>query len=119
MRQINFVVFFVLALALVLFSIQNSDPVIIHVIRGIDVEAPLCVDLLVAMGTGAVLAWVLSVWFKIQSFFGPEKKIAQREVHIQKLEKEVERYRFELEQQPKLMASQDSSESDPDKVFAS
>lgn len=40
MRQVNFVVIFVICLALVLFAIENTEPVIIHIVRGLDVEAP-------------------------------------------------------------------------------
>jgi uncharacterized integral membrane protein len=50
MRQINFVVIFVIALALVIFGIENTEPVIIHIAKGLDVEAPLCVELIIAMG---------------------------------------------------------------------
>lgn len=105
MRQINFVVIFVISLALVLFGIENTDPVVIHIVQGVDLEAPLCVELIVAMGIGAVLAWVFSVWVQVQGFLGSGKQIEQRELRIQELEQDVERYRVELEQQPMLPAS--------------
>nr|WP_227517512.1 LapA family protein [Thermostichus lividus] len=54
MRQLNFVMIFVIGLALVLFSIQNTDPVSIKIIEGKVIQAPLCVELIVAMGIGAV-----------------------------------------------------------------
>lgn len=110
MRQVNFVVIFVIALALVLFGIENTDPAVIHIVRGIDIEAPLCIELIMAMGIGAVLAWVFSVWVQLQGLLGMGKQIEQREVRIQELEQDVERYRVELEEQkPLLPASKDGA----------
>ncbi len=107
MRQVNFVVIFVISLALVLFGIENTDPTVIHIVQGIDVEAPLCVELIVAMGIGAVLAWVFSVWVQVQGYFGGRQQVEQRELRIQELERDVERYRVELEEQkPMLPASE-------------
>lgn len=102
MRQVNFVVIFVICLALVLFGIENTDPTVIHVVQGVDLVFPLCVELIVAMGIGAVLAWVFSVWVQLQSFVNTEQPIAQQQIRIQELEQDVERYRVELEEQ-KLM----------------
>ena len=119
MRQINFVVIFVISLALVLFGIENTDPVVIHVVQGVDLEAPLCVELIVAMGVGAVLAWVFSVWVQVQGFLGSGKQIEQRELRIQELEQDVERYRVELEQQPMLPASKNGdNDSESSEAFA-
>lgn len=106
MRQVNFVVIFVISLALVLFGIENTDPSVIHIVQGIDVEAPLCIELIVAMGIGAVLAWVFSVWVQVQGYFDSGKQIQRQELRIQELERDVERYQVELEeQQPMLPAS--------------
>ncbi|TVQ08418.1 MAG: LapA family protein [Leptolyngbya sp. DLM2.Bin27] len=103
MRQINFVVIFVIALALVLFGIENTEPVIIHLAPGVDVEAPLCVELIVAMGIGAVFAWVFSVWAQVQGYVTFGKQMEQREVRIQQLEQDVQRYQVELEEQSLLL----------------
>lgn len=121
MRQINFVLIFVIALALVLFGIANTEPAVIHVVNGIDIEAPLCVELIVAMGAGAVLAWVFSVWAQIQNFFSTGKQVRQQEVRIQELEQNMERYRTELEEQkPLLPASEETGGDAPTGgVFAS
>jgi hypothetical protein len=120
MRQINFVVIFVISLALVLFGIENTDPSVIHIVQGVDVEAPLCVELIVAMGIGAALAWVFSVWVQVQGYLGMGKQIENREVRIQELERDVERYRVELEdQQPMLPASKNTgSEAESNEAFA-
>ncbi|MGD1943570.1 MAG: lipopolysaccharide assembly protein LapA domain-containing protein [Leptolyngbyaceae cyanobacterium] len=120
MRQINFVVIFVISLALVLFGIENTDPTTIHIVQGIDLEAPLCVELIVSMGIGAVLAWVFSVWVQVQGYLGPGKQMEQSEVRIQELERDVERYRVELEeQQPMLPASANTDgDSESNEAFA-
>ncbi|MEB3291161.1 MAG: LapA family protein [Leptolyngbya sp.] len=103
MKQINFVVIFVIALALVLFGIENTEPVLIHIARGLDVEAPLCIELMMAMGIGAVLAWVFSVWAQVQGYLAVNPQVKQRELRIQELEQDVERYRVELEEQGLLL----------------
>ncbi|MEL6130922.1 MAG: LapA family protein [Cyanobacteria bacterium J06636_28] len=106
MRQINFVVIFVICLALVLFGIENTAPATIHVVRGIDIEAPLCIELMISLGVGAVLAWVFSVWVQVQGYFNVNPQVQQREMKIQQLEEDVERYRVELEDlQPMLPGS--------------
>jgi uncharacterized integral membrane protein len=119
MRQVNFVVIFVICLALVLFGIENTEPVIIHIVRGLDVEAPLCVELIVAMGIGAVMAWVFSVWVQVQGHVSVGKQVEQRELRIQQLEEDVERYRVELEEQKLMLpASKNDSGSDTNQAFA-
>jgi len=109
MKQVNFVVIFVICLALVLFGIENTTPSVIHIVQGVDIEAPLSVELIIAAGIGATLAWVFSVWVQLQSYAqqNPEieqtdSEIQQRELRIQQLEEDVERYRVELEQLPML-----------------
>lgn len=120
MRQINFIVIFVISLALVLFGIENTEPAVIHVVQGIEIEAPLSVELIVAMGIGAVFAWVFSVWAQVQNYLTTKRQVHKREVRIQELEQDVERYRVELEQQPMLPASQKKEgDSDTSEAYAS
>ena len=102
MKQVNFVVIFVICLALVLFGIENTTPSVIHIVRGMDVEAPLSVELIIAAGVGATLAWVFSVWVQLQETVKKSPEIEQRELKIQQLEEDVERYKVELEQLPML-----------------
>jgi uncharacterized integral membrane protein len=118
MRQINFVVIFVIALALVLFGIENTEPVIIHIAPGVDVEAPLCVELIMAMGIGAVFAWVFSVWAQVQGYMSFGKEMQQREVRIQQLEQDVQRYQVELEEQSLMLPAAKIEESDSEEAFA-
>lgn len=120
MRQVNFVVIFVISLALVLFGIENTDPAPIHIVSGIEIEAPLCVELIVAMGIGAVLAWVFSVWVQVQGYVSVGKQMEQREIRIQELEQDVERYRVEIEEQkPMLPASKVAGEGDASEAYVS
>lgn len=103
MRQINFFIIFVICLALVLFGIENTEPVVIRIVRDLQVQAPLSVELLLAMGIGAVLAWVFSVWTQVQRMLEARKDLQQRDVRIQELERDIQRYKVELEEQQRLL----------------
>ena len=103
MRQVNFLIIFVICLALVLFAIENTEPSVIHVVRGVQLQAPLSVELIVAMGIGAVLAWVFSVWSQVQRTLDLSKEVRVRETRIQELEQDVERYRVEIQEQQRLL----------------
>lgn len=81
MRQLNFLLFFALCLALALFSIENTQPVAINIIPGLQTEAPLSIELLLAVGTGAILAWMFSLWDQLQRQIESWK--AQRELKLQ------------------------------------
>ncbi|NDJ15987.1 LapA family protein [Myxacorys almedinensis] len=112
MRQVNFLIIFVICLALVLFGIENTEPSIIHVVRGVQLQAPLSVELIVAMGIGAVLAWVFSVWSQIQRAIELGKEVTVRESRIQELEQDVERYRVELQEQQRLLPAAEEHAED-------
>lgn len=106
MRQINFVIIFVICLAVVLFSLENTEPANIQVIKGIQIQAPLSVELLLAMGVGAVLAWVFSVWTQLQRVLEIRKElqtVRQKEDRIEALEQDLERYKVELQEQQRLL----------------
>ncbi|NJL38190.1 MAG: DUF1049 domain-containing protein [Leptolyngbyaceae cyanobacterium RM2_2_4] len=120
MRQINFVIIFVICLALVLFGIENTEPAVIHIVEGIDLRAPLSVELLLAMGVGATLAWVFSVWTQIQRMLESGREIRQRDVRIEELEQDVQRYKVELEEQQRLLPASQSRTEDVEitEVFA-
>jgi uncharacterized integral membrane protein len=117
MKQVNFVVIFVICLALVLFGIENTTPSMIHIVNGVDVEAPLSVELIIASGIGATLAWVFSVWVQLQGYAQKNPEIQQRELRIQQLEEDVKRYKVELEQLPMLPQANISSDSDVEEAY--
>lgn len=105
MRQINFLIIFVFCLALVSFSLENTQTASIQIIDGLQVEAPLSVELIIAMGVGALLAWVFSTWMRFQRLLESRresKEIRQRDDRIQALEKDVERYKREIQEQLRL-----------------
>lgn len=110
MRQVNFVVIFVICLALVLFGIENTESVPIHIVKGIELQAPLSIELILAMGVGAVLAWVFSVWTRFQHLIETGRELRERESRIQQLEEDVERYKAEIEQQHLLPAAKPVTE---------
>ncbi len=108
MRQLNFVIIFVFSLALVLFGIENTEPSIIRVIPGVNIQAPLSVELILAMGIGAVLAWVFSVWNQLQRMLEVGRDLKERDERIEELQQDVQRYKVELEEQRLLPASQEA-----------
>lgn len=112
MRQLNFVMIFVIGLALVLFSIQNTDPVSITIIEGKTIQAPLCIELIVAMGIGAAFAWVFSVWVQLQHIFTIRVEMEARDEQIAHLEEDVERYKAALEEQRRLLPSVSSASAE-------
>jgi uncharacterized integral membrane protein len=111
MRQVNFVLIFVISLALVLFGIENTQPVTIKVFEGFAVSAPLSVELILAMGVGAVFAWVFSVWVQVQSTLENREVVEVREQQIEELQADIERYKAELEEQQRLLPSVSSGSS--------
>lgn len=112
MRQVNFVVIFVICLALVLFGIENTDPVLIRFFKDVQVQAPLSVELILAMGIGAVFAWVFSVWTQVQRMVDANPEIERQEARIQELEQDVERYKVELEEQQRLLPASKTDAED-------
>lgn len=119
MRQVNFVIIFVICLALVLFGIENTEPAVIRIVEGIQVQAPLSVELIMAMGIGAVLAWVFSVWTQLQRVLDNGKELRVRETRIQELEEDVERYKAEIQEQQRLLpAAQETAQDAEAEVFA-
>jgi uncharacterized integral membrane protein len=111
MRQINFLIVFATILALVLFSLENTEPVAIQIVEGVQVQAPLAIALILAMGLGAILAWLFSIWMRLQQLLESRRVVRQvrsKDQRIQELEQDVQRYKAELEEKqlPALSASQ-------------
>lgn len=106
MRQINFVMIFVISLALVLFGIENTELVRIRFIEGLELQAPLSIELIMAMGIGAVLAWVFSVWVQVQRLLLTQQEMRERDTRIEVLEQDIERYKAEVEEQRLLPSAE-------------
>ncbi len=105
MRLLNFLLMFLICLALVLFSLQNTELTTVKVIDGIELEAPLALELMVATGVGAAIAWLFSLWSRIQQMLLSRDKvrlIRQQEKRIQELEQGWEPY--QAKETPKLLS---------------
>ncbi|MGK7923176.1 MAG: lipopolysaccharide assembly LapA domain-containing protein [Trichodesmium sp.] len=114
MKPINFLLIFLVCLALVIFSLQNTQLTTIKLIEGVELEAPLSVELVIATGLGATLAWLFNLWSRMQNTitsFGQMREIRSRNKRIEELQENVERYEEELKQRASLPA--------PDEVEAS
>jgi uncharacterized integral membrane protein len=118
MRQLNFVIIFVVCLALVLFGIQNTEPVAIKIVDGVQVQAPLSIELIVAMGVGAVLAWIFSVWTRLQQLLNMRQEVRVRETRIHELEQDIERYKAEIQERPLLPAADAMPSGETAEAFA-
>lgn len=109
MKQVNFVIIFIFCLALALFTIQNTELATIYIVPGVQVQAPIAVELLLATGLGAVFAWLFSMWTQLQRqlLSSPQRK---QNVRIQELESKIEQYQAEVKSlQLALPPSSDSS----------
>ena len=121
MRILNFFFIFLICLALVLFSIENTEPTTIQIIKGFQVKAPLSVELIIATGLGAILAWLFSLWSRMQRMLASRaetRQVRQKEQRIQALEKDLERYKAEVEAKQPLLESAASSVEDVKTVEA-
>lgn len=114
MRQVNFVLIFAICLLAVLFSLENPQPVPIQIIPGLKVQFPLCIELLLATGIGAVTAWSFNIWNRLQILIQSQETIRQnrmREEKIQELESDVQRYKAEILQYRLPPASETKGET--------
>jgi len=109
MKPINFLLIFLVCLALVIFTLQNTQITTIKLIEGIELEAPLSVELVIATGLGAVLAWLFNLWSRMQNSiesFRQMREIRSRNKRIEELQEDVERYEEELKQRASLTAAE-------------
>jgi uncharacterized integral membrane protein len=97
MRQINFLIIFIFCLALALFTIENTEPGTIYIVPGLQVQAPIAVELFLAVGLGAVVAWLFSIWTHWQRLLLTRGQVRQKNVQIQELESKVEQYQAEIQ----------------------
>mgnify|MGYP006426812131 CR=1 FL=1 len=116
MRILNFVVIFASGLALVLFSIENTDLTTIQILPGYQVQAPLAIELIIAMGLGATLAWLYSIWSRLTRqivSLGQKRELKKKEKEIETLNKDLESYKVQLEdQQKRLPQGEETSQAE-------
>jgi len=114
MRQINFVIGFVITFALVLFSLENPTLVTIRVVPAtLELQLPLCIAIIASMGTGAVLAWMLSVWGGLQARIAQgnaQKRIREQERTIESLKEDLGRYKVDLDKKQRIDKLQEDLE---------
>jgi len=88
MRQINFVLIFAICLALVLFSLENTESVVIQLLPGVNVQAPLAIELILTLGLGGILAWLYGGWNRLLhqiTFRGEKRQVEQKNHEIEAL----------------------------------
>lgn len=114
MKPINFLLIFIVCLAVVLFSLQNTEVTAIKLIEGVEVQAPLSVELIIAMGIGAVFAWTFSLWSRVQRTLGSwqsMREMRKREKRIEELEENMERYQAAAEEKQASLPPAEESKS--------
>jgi len=109
MKQVNFVLVFIISLALAVFSIQNTELTTIRILPGLEVQAPIAVELILAIGLGAVFAWLFSIWTQLQRQLVSSQQVRQKNVQIQELESKVQKYQADIQSlQPILPPASDA-----------
>jgi hypothetical protein len=80
------------------------------VIPGVQVEAPLSIELLLAVGTGAMLAWVFSLWDQLQrqiESWKAQRELKQKSRKIEELEKTISELQTSEEMPPEVVEVKD------------
>ena len=100
MRVINFSIIFAFCLALALFSLENTDSVMIRMVGGAELQAPLAIELILTLGVGGVLAWMFGIWTRLLRQVEYNKQMGQmqsKDERIEELEKDLGQYKAEVE----------------------
>ncbi len=110
MQLINLVLAFIVCLALAFFSIENPEYAKVQFIPGVDLQAPVSIEFIFAMGLGALLAWIFGAWANLQQFFTSGGRIRNQKKRIKELESQVEQYKAEMESsQPILPPAEETN----------
>lgn len=89
MRLINIILWIGLVIGVGGLSIENSAPVTLKVIQDIEVEIPLFIALLGAMGLGALVVLISTVWSEVRQFNVNRQTIDQQSKKIRDLEQTI------------------------------
>jgi uncharacterized integral membrane protein len=106
MRQLNFLLIFSFALAMVMFTLENTAATTVHFLPGVSTTLPLAVLLLVVGGIGATAAWIFAVWsgvVKKVETLQDEGELEAQQVRIRELENDLQRYRATVDAQLGLL----------------
>jgi putative membrane protein len=113
MRQLNFLLIFLVCLAIALFSIENVQTTPIHIVPDVEVDAPLAIELLVALGVGAAIAWMFGLWNRLQqqlAYRKVAKEVKEQSAQIEALQTQLASYQAEKEEQ-KLLPEAEKDEA--------
>ncbi|MEI6427760.1 MAG: LapA family protein [Pseudanabaena sp. ELA607] len=102
MRQVNFLLLFIFALGLVLFSLANPETASLKILPQLTVTAPISIEIIGAVGLGAVLAWFFSFWSEMQRNLVEQNKVTE----INELQQQVTTLSVKLEERKQLMSAQ-------------
>ncbi|MEO1427819.1 MAG: LapA family protein [Cyanobacteria bacterium J06633_8] len=108
MQLINLVVAFIVCLALAFFSIENPEVAKVQFIPGVDIQAPVSIEFIFAMGLGALLASMFGAWTSLQQFFTSGGKLRNKNKRIQELESQVEQYKAEIESSQAILPPEET-----------
>ena len=97
MRQVNLAIIFIFCLAFAIFGRENTDLGSIHLTPGVELQAPISVELLIALGLGGLMAWLLSLWVHLQGLLGSRQKVGQKDDRIEELECKIEEYLAQIQ----------------------
>ena len=112
MLLINLAIIFIICLALSFFSIENPEYANVTIFPGLEVQAPIAIELIVASGLGAILSWMLSSWIQLQRFVAFSTTISKKDNRIKELENKLEELQVELQSlQPALPPSENAKTS--------
>ncbi|MEN9229818.1 MAG: LapA family protein [Thermostichus sp. DG02_5_bins_236] len=103
MRLFNYLILFTALLAIALFAMQNATPVTVTFAPGVSIESPLVMELLAASGIGATLAWLYSLWMRVQFTIEAREKnrqLQEKEVAITELKEMVVELEGKVKQLP-------------------
>ncbi|PIK85257.1 hypothetical protein SYN63AY4M2_01570 [Synechococcus sp. 63AY4M2] len=103
MRLFNYLILFSALLGIALFAMQNASPVTITFAPGVSVESPLAIELLASAGIGAALAWLYSLWMRLQFSIEAREKnrqLQEKEVTISELKEMVVELEAKVKQLP-------------------
>ncbi|MCS5697629.1 LapA family protein [Cyanobium sp. FGCU-52] len=116
MRQLNFLLIFSFALAMVMFTLENTAATTVHFLPGVSSTLPLAVLLLIVGGIGATAAWIFAVWTgvvkKVETLQDEGEREAQQ-VRIRELENDLQRYRATVDAQLGLLPAAGESSGKP------
>ena len=92
MRLINVILWIGLVIGVSGLLIENSAPVTLKVIQNVEVEVPLFVALLAAMGLGALVVLASTVWSEIRQFKINRQTVDQQSKKIRDLEQTIAQF---------------------------